>query len=165
MKKKRSTTAKGHAAMDMAKRIFAARRALVETAPNVVLWIPDPKHFGKRMPISRRHDFWGVWDAIVVEEDPERRHTYFVQVTAVGDMGRRRHKILDSHFPCTVGDLLMGYRGRGVFRVLRGPLFEGQGEEWRVPPPVKKTPDVGQSPEEEYLDDVAVSVLDEEEDW
>jgi hypothetical protein len=136
------STEKGRAAMAMARRIFEARGALIETAPNVVRWRPDltqprgPDGKPKLVPFSTRHDFFTIWDALVVEEDPDRRrHTYFVQVTEVGNMGHRRAKILANRFPCAVGDLLMGYRGRGVFRVLRGPTFDGEAEEWKVPAP------------------------------
>lgn len=149
MKKKTArqrSTAKGHAAVAMARRIFEARGAIMESAPNVVRWIPavDATGGAKMIPRSMRHDFFGVWDLIVVE--PASLHmdrpTFFVQVTEVGHLSHRRTKILESGFPTTVLDLVMGYRGRGVFRVLRGPRFEGEGEEWKVPAPGKKVPNV-----------------------
>lgn len=133
--KKRSTTAKGHAAMAMAARFFEARGEIIEKAYSVVTWIPKG---AARVPISRRHDFFGVWDAIVVPTDDIGRRVYFVQVTEISNVSHRREKILASGFPCTPNDLLMGYRGRGVFRVLRGPRFDEQAEEWKAPPPVKR---------------------------
>jgi hypothetical protein len=149
------STAKGHAAVAMAKRFFEARSrpglpVLIETAPNVVIWIPVQKgnFAGPKIPRSTRHDFFGVWDLLVVE--PYRmasslvpaghvtRAVYFVQVTETSNLSHRKAKILASGFPCSEEDLVMGYRGRGVFRVLRGPRFDHE-EEWRVPPPKKKT--------------------------
>lgn len=137
--------------MAMARRFFDTQGCLVETAVNVVRWIAPKEPGGPRMPISTRHDFFGVWDAIVIDATkPPVRTTFFIQVTSVENMSARRRKILDSGFPCGRADLVMGYRGGGRFRVLRGPTFELEAEEWKAPPPLRKSAMV---PEEGSEDD------------
>src|SRR5262245_26084040 len=149
-----SNVSKGRATMQMAKRCLEARGALwIETAVNAAKWVPGPQ--GMR-PISVRHDFFGLWDAICARAHHggiadgrnfgPGRVVYFVQATAVGDMARRRTKILESGFPCVFEDLLMGYRGRGKFRVLRGPRFDGAAEEWKAPRRDRKAPRRDTSP-------------------
>lgn len=143
------TAQKGYRHMAMARRLLAARGALIETAYNAVRFVPIEGQPGKLRPMSTRHDLYGVWDAVCVEIRQKEsktsvviselvRMTYFVQVTSAGNISARRKKIHASAFPCTPEDMLLGYRGRGIFRVLRGPRFDGEGEDVKVPPPVKK---------------------------
>jgi hypothetical protein len=132
----------------LAKRYFEATGCLVETAPNVVRWVPktvevsEPGAIGvgyvkdtTMVPRSQRHDFFGIWDVIAV------RYTgrCFVQVTDSAHMSARRQKVLASRFPCTGADQIWGYKGRGWFRVWRGPEFDAGTEELvKVPPKAKK---------------------------
>jgi hypothetical protein len=139
---RQKTTEKGRRIMRVAKRLLEDRGALVATAANALKWLKTPS--GMR-PISVRHDFFGIWDAVCVEIEIGRRTlsdvriVYFVQVTDVDNMSHRRDKILASGFPCTSDDLILGMRPRTrKFRVLRGPRFDGTPGEWTAPPEPKK---------------------------
>lgn len=142
------TQQKGYRHMALARRVFAARGAWMHSARNALVWRPNPAGPGL-VPRSISHDLFGVWDLCVVEVQPcaDASHgptcagtqwRYLVQVTDANNMHARRIKIRASGFPCTSNDLLMAYRGRGVFQVLRGPRFDTKdAEDVRVPPAVK----------------------------
>jgi len=140
MTPRQKTNAKGRYIMKIAKRMFESQGAWVEVARNNVRWFPK-KTGGGVFPLSMRHDFFGIWDAIVVyPKGRKRSQRIFIQVTDVGNMSHRREKIVASGFPVSPHDLLLGYRGRSWFRVLHGPDFQGEAEDWKAPktPPQKK---------------------------
>ena len=146
-----SATAKGRTLQNHARKCFEAQGARVETARNVVRWIPrgpeadrirvDAKgrcvscHSQALMiPQSVAHDFFEIWDGVAVwgwaddqnNGETRRRHSWY-QVTTLDHLAHRRAKILTSGFPTTSDDMILawvGGRGRH-FRVFRGPLFSG----------------------------------------
>lgn len=127
---------KGHRIEQLAKRMFENQGYLVETAPKVVRWLKLPGQDGLK-PRSSRHDFFGVWDLIIVLGPGL---VQFVQVTDEHNVSARRKKILASGFPHRSDDLLLAYAGRGRFRVFMGPTFAGETTAMCVPrlPPKKK---------------------------
>lgn len=132
---RQKSVAKGRYIMKIARRLFESQGAMVEVARNHVRFFPKKSGPGL-FPLSMRHDFFGVWDAIVVFKPGNGRRVgaqrIFIQVTDVGNMAHRKEKILSSGFPVSAHDLLLGYRGRSKFRVLRGPEFNS-AEEMKAP--------------------------------
>lgn len=140
-----STTDKGQRLVRLARAALEARGALVETAPNVVRWIPAKRsasHLPGRAesrnglrPVSLRHDFFTCWDLLVVTKNASR---FFVQVTVAGELAHRRAKILASGFPHTALDCIAAYYpGRNRhFRLYRGgeAAFDRWDGDTLVPP-------------------------------
>jgi len=113
---------KGRELVQIFKKLLEAQGALVEAAPQQVVWI------GRNKPIAKANDYFGLWDLVVVH--PEGRR-YFVQVTTEAHLSDRRKKIIDAKFPCTSCDLIVGHRSGSAFRVLFGPEFKiEESEEW-----------------------------------
>lgn len=104
------------------KRYFEARGFRVEVAYGKVHWIPTPG--GKRIPIVKRHDFFKLWDLLVIGEGKR----FLVQVGSLDDLATKRAAILDAGFPATSDDLLVGHEGGRRYRVLRGPDFASSRE-------------------------------------
>lgn len=130
------SNAKGRRLQKLAQRYFEAQGYLVETAPNVVRWIMFPGDKALK-PRSFRHDFFNVWDLIVVAPLGLGSPRFFVQVTDIKNVAHRRAKILASGFPSTSDDKVMGYEGRSIFRAYDGPAFT-KSYEVRVPPEVRR---------------------------
>ena len=163
--RRKGTTAKGQRLVRLARAAFEARGALVETAPNVVQWIPrkpgpgyPPLPAGQTLrPISTRHDLYGVWDAICVTRDGAR---FFVQVTVAGELAHRRAKILASGFPHTALDCIAAYyQGRNRhFRLYRGgeAAFDRWEGDTLIPPHDPKPRQRAQAPAEATIREVAV---------
>lgn len=84
-----------------AKKDLEAQGYLVERAQGKVLWIPDKKRPGRRMPITKRVDFFGAFDLLGVRAGSM---SIAVQVTTDhrGNASVRRAKvqaIAGSFFP------------------------------------------------------------------
>jgi len=135
-------SAKGARVERLARLMFEAMGCRVETAPKVVVWIPKKdarpgacaacaRPFAERIPRSMRHDFFNVWDLVVVEASGLVR---FVQITEPTNLSAHRKKILASAWPPRDDDLLLTYAGRSRFRVYHGPAFDVESGELRVPP-------------------------------
>lgn len=127
---RRAAVARGRRIQAIARDMLIQRGALVETAPNVVRRVTDPKT-GEPKMITVRHDFFGLWDFMCVWPDNTRT---FVQVTVLEGVADRRRKIESHHFPSDRQDVLLGYKGGRDrhFRVFRGPTFAAwEGECWR----------------------------------
>lgn len=85
-----------------AKAELEAAGYLVEINQGKVLWIPDKKRPGRRIPITKRVDFFGAFDLIATNAD----HMRLIQVAAEsdtdgGDMAAKRRKIeaIEDWFP------------------------------------------------------------------
>lgn len=111
-----NTRAKGKRLVKLAKTIFEAQGALVETAPL------QSKRLPNGLTISIASDYFGCWDLVVVWEDGRRG---FVQVTTWEHCTDRRRKIRERGFPCTAHDAIFGYKAGpdAHFKVLHGPDF------------------------------------------
>jgi hypothetical protein len=130
---RQAAVARGRRIQAIARDMLIQRGALVETAPNVVRRIIDPKTREPKI-ITLRHDFFNLWDFLCVWPDGERT---FVQVTVLEEVPHRRRKIESHVFPCGRQDVLLGYKGGRDrhFRVFRGPTFTvWDGECWRPGP-------------------------------
>ena len=143
--RQQAASAKGHRIEQLAKRMYEAMGCLVETAPKVVRWVPNgawaADGTSQMVPRSMRHDFWGVADLLVLDgRDPERRCIFLVQVMTPNNLSARRRKLVTSGVPFTIGDRLLAYAGRGVFRAYEGPEFFTEVQPMRVPPLRKTTP-------------------------
>lgn len=136
-KKRRAAEAKGKRLELQIRAYLESRGWLVETAPKVMVWIWNPVK-GARAPISTRHDFFGVWDGMAVNEQSAMRSLY--QVTTLAHVARKRNKIHDSGFPVTLFDSIYAYVGRpGRWRVFRGPDFAMPGEAFTWTTPTTKS--------------------------
>lgn len=125
-KKRRAAEAKGKRLELTIRAWLESQGWRVETAPKVTVWIWNPGKNAK-VPISVRHDFFGVWDGIAVDEQSARRGFY--QVTTVSHIAHKRRKIEDAGFPATLYDTIFAYAGRPArWRILRGPDFKMPGE-------------------------------------
>lgn len=123
-KKRRAADAKGKRLELAIKAHLEAEGWLVETAPKVTVWIWNPK-LGAKVPISTRHDFFGVWDGVAVRQDARR----FYQVTTVNNVAHKRRKIQLSYFPTRAADRIYAYVGRPKrWRVFTGPDFAMPGQ-------------------------------------
>lgn len=78
---------------------------LVEINQGKVMWIPDKKRPGRRIPITKRVDFFGAFDLVASNAD----HIRLIQIAAEGDtdggdMAEKRRKIeaLHGRFPGNV---------------------------------------------------------------
>ena len=140
--------AKGRRLQNMVRDILISQGFLVEMASPRIVRYKDKKT-GEMKIIATAHDIFKVWDGIFVHTKLSDSHRNpdsssfvgergFFQVTTIDNISARRKKILDSPFPCTSYDRLLGYvGGRGAhFRIFRGPSFEVGEETW---PPLKKT--------------------------
>ena len=125
---KQRAEAKGKRLELMVKAWLESSGGRVELAPKVARWLPGSD--GVRRPRTMRHDFFGVWDGVVVT--PRRR--YFIQVTTLNHVATKREKIIASGFPVTIYDQVLGYEGRRKWRVLHGPDFGMPGVTMTSPP-------------------------------
>lgn len=130
---------KGRELAALAAGILRAMGCRVETTQMAVRWLPIEKAppalrhkaVNRLVPMSRRIDFWGIFDLIYVSADGKTRGG--AQVTTATNASARRRKILRSGFPANENDLLIAYYGRPRrrFVVYRGPAFVESHEEWR----------------------------------
>ena len=131
---RRAADRKGKELQRLAAAWLRELGCLVEVAHKGVAWIPKKAKLGappqagppkpqERVPISTRHDLFGLWDLALVWPDGRRG---YAQVTTADHVSHKRVAIITSGFPCTAEDMVLGYEGgRGrSFRVLRGPGFK-----------------------------------------
>ncbi len=124
----RRARAKGLRAQLLARDLLKALEHRVEVAPSVPLRWKDGKPLPPGVVLTRRHDYFSLWDLLYACRDGTRG---YVQVTSGTGMHARRLKILRDGFPCTPADLIMVYIGRATFKVARGPVFI-EWEFWRL---------------------------------
>lgn len=67
-----------------------AQGYLTTRATQTVVWIPDPRNPGRRIPISRHADFFGCIDIIGIHTS---RREVLVQVTTADARSARRRKV------------------------------------------------------------------------
>lgn len=138
--KRRNTARKGRELVQLAAKHLRSLGNRVETTRMAVRWLPwaqAPPYLrakfppGSLVPMSKRADFFNIWDLVYVSAGGNPRG--FAQVTVASQLSARRRKILASGFPATPDDLILAYAGRPRrrFAVCRGPAFELAGEEWR----------------------------------
>ena len=130
---------KGRELAALAAGILRGMGFRVETTQMAVRWLPVDKAppalrhkaVNGLVPMSRRIDFFGIFDLLYVTQDGRTRGG--AQVTTATNASARRRKILASGFPVTEHDLLLAYYGRPRrrFLVYRGPAFVESHEEWR----------------------------------
>jgi hypothetical protein len=128
---RKNTARKGRARQLLVRDYFKGQGYAVEIANAKVFWIPNPNPAGKpaRIPITKHHDFFGLWDLFVVGHGKR----FLVQVGSFSDVSTKRSAILDAGFPATAEDCIFGHEIGRKFRVLRGPLFETGSERIEVP--------------------------------
>ena len=117
--KKKNAEAKGRRLQHLARDYFLSLGCRVEVAPKVAFWMKDKKT-GKWIALSKRHDYLGLWDLLIVYPDGTRA---FAQVTTLNHVATKRAKILESKFPASEHDTILGHEGVRRFRVLQGPEF------------------------------------------
>jgi hypothetical protein len=132
-------SAKGARLERLARRLFEQDGYLVETAPKVLHWeVPRNDPGGPLIPRSTRHDFFGIWDLVAITLSGRPA---FIQVTTPENKSHRRRKILESEWPISQehkDDLILGYAGRGIFRVWIGPDYLNETRPRHVPPERRK---------------------------
>lgn len=140
-KKRRAADAKGKRLELQIRAYLESRGWLVETAPKVLVWAYVPAK-GAKVPMSRRHDFFGVWDGVAVTIDPfHDGERIFYQVTTLAHVARKRNNIAASPFPTGTHDRIYAYVGRsGKWRVFYGPDFAMPGEAFTWTAPIKRKP-------------------------
>ncbi|SRR6266404_7398771 len=122
-----SNVAKGGRWQRKLKETLVAAGAQVEIAQKAVRWIPhqpwmtSPRPSGKGLvPITMKHDFFGLFDLIVAWPDGRLE---LWQVTDHANASHRRRKMLAGGFPMTPACVLATYKPRQPFTVFRGPMF------------------------------------------
>jgi hypothetical protein len=122
----------------LARRLFEATGYLVESAPKVIRWQKKQKDDATLVPRTARHDLFGIWDLVCVSMTGR---VAFVQVTTPENKSHKRSKILATEWPQSQehkDDLILGYAGRGIFRVWLGPDYTREALPRHVPPERKR---------------------------
>ena len=138
----RKARARGLRAQLLARDLLRALGYRVEVAPSVPLRWKDGKPLAPGVVLTRRHDYFSLWDILAAHRDGTRG---YVQVTSGTGLHARRLKILRDGFPCTPADLIMVYQGRATFRVYHGPVFV-EWEAWRLRQRAGQAPEVERAP-------------------
>jgi hypothetical protein len=114
----KADAARGRRLQLLARDYYVALGCWVEVAPKVAFWMKDKA--GKWIALSKRHDYLGLWDLLIVYPDGTRA---FAQVTTLNNVAARRQKVLDSGFPVSEHDTILGHESVRMFRILQGPEF------------------------------------------
>lgn len=131
-KARKRAEATGRRLQLLARDYFLSQGMRVEIAQKKMLTFPNKSKPGTFIHISKKHDYFGLWDLVVVGPGGEGAR-FFVQVTTLNNVAAKRTAILESGFPATGYDLVLGHEGGRRFRVLRGPEFVTGEERIEVP--------------------------------